>query len=106
MDRVIATALKNLPPPRAVTRGKIQFHRFTEKDVTVAFLLKMVQLTSNLRAGKLLLEHGFLYEWIMVRRLVRETVEDILFLALAETTDTWTKNHENYLADFFAEDVN
>ena len=72
-----------------------------KKDVTVAFLLKMVQLTSNLRAGKLLIEYGFLYEWIMVRRLVRETVEDILFLALAETTDTWTKNHGNYLADCF-----
>ena len=82
MDRVITVTLKNLPTPRVVTRGKIQFHRFTEEDLTHTFLLKMV------------------------RRLVRETVEDILFLALAETRHPWTKNHDAYLAEFYAKDVN
>ena len=106
MDRVIAAALANLPAPKARRRGRVQFYRFDQNNLIVAFLLKMVQLTSNLRAGKLLIEHGFLYEWAMIRRLIQETIEDILFLAAADTKHKWTKNHDSYLGEFYAEDVN
>ena len=52
-------------------------------------------LVSNLRAGRLLIDHGFTYEWVMIRRLLYETIEDVMFLLaedLAESTKVCTKD--------------
>ena len=105
MDCVIRARLAELPRPKAIERGRVKLYRFAQRDANVAFLLKMVQLTSNLRAGRLLIEHGFLYDWTMIRRLIVETIESILFLAAADTQHRWTKDHDAYLKEFYAEDV-
>lgn len=106
MDETIEAALKFLPKPRRKMRGQIEMYRFTQKDPQVALFLKMVQLTSNLRAGKILIEHSFLYEWAIIKRLLNETIEDIMFLVAGGQPDNWTKTHERYLAAFYAEDIN
>ena len=106
MDETIEAALKFLPKPRRKMRGQIEMYRFAQKDSTTALFLKMVQLTSNLRAGKILIEHRFLYEWAIIKRLLNETIEDMMFLVAGEKLGNWTKTHEQYLVAFYAENIN
>ena len=106
MDDSICEALKTLPKPRVRKRGQIELYRFKKQDLAIVLFLKMVQLTSNLRAGKLLIDHGFLYEWAMIRRLIRETIEDVMFLSGGFLRRNWTTTHDRYLEAFYAEDVN
>ena len=106
MDEVIHTKLESLPRPKQEIRGQFTIYRFKQKDVKTALFLKMVQATSNLRTGKLLIEHGFLYESEAIQRLLYEIIEDILFLMTAEWNNNLTKTHQKYLEAFYMENIN
>ncbi|MDE0151095.1 MAG: hypothetical protein OXK80_01180 [Bdellovibrionales bacterium] len=106
MDKVIHTKLGSFLKPKKKIRGQFKIYRFEQKDVTTALFLKIVQATSNLRTGKLLIEHGFLYEWEVIQRLLHEITEDILFLMIAEWSNNLTDIHQKYLNNFYMENIN
>ena len=76
--------------------------RFSEKDFLHVVVMKLVQLTSNLRAGRRLIDHGFVYEWGVMKRLLLETVDHILFLLYVERDSSKLKK---YLCNFYTEDT-
>ena len=105
MDKTIKELLSMLPGPEKMKLGKVVVHRFSEKDAEHAVVLKLAMLVSNLRAGRLLIDHGFTYEWAMIRRLLYETIEDVSFLLAEDQADSTEGLHERYLAAFYAEDL-
>ena len=106
MDRAIDDLFQLLPDPRIETiGGGVRVFRFAKKDSQIAIVLKLVLLTSNLRAGWLLINHGFVYEWSMLKRLLDETVEDILFLLAENQDDNQSKLHERFLKVFYEEEL-
>ena len=104
MDRTIKDLLKTVPRPQAQTLGEVVVHRFSEGEARHALIMKLVQLTSNLRAGRLLIDHGFTYEWAMTRRLLYETMEDLMFLLGEGWVDSRNNLHERFLEGFYTED--
>ena len=83
--------------------GKARVYRFAKKDEQHALLLKLVLIPSNLRTAKLLIEHGFLYEWSIIRRSIRETTEDIFFLLASHDVEGGGAIRERYLDSFYSE---
>lgn len=73
--------------------------------VAADLLLKLVQLTSNLRGGKELLEKGFTYEWSILHRVIDEAVQHTLFLLTADRMSQWERKHDDVLTAFFQDDV-
>ena len=98
--------LRNTPAPVRKRKGRAVMYRFPEKDLDTYLLLKMVQLASNLRAAKKLIDHGFTYEWKVLHRAISESTQDVYSLLLAKRNNTWGKTHEDVLAAFFSEDLN
>lgn len=105
MDKTMDDLLKLVADPQEKSRGKVIVYRFDGKDSEHALLLKLVQLISNLRAGRLLIDHGFTYEWAVTRRLLYETVEDVMFLLAEEGSESPSMLHEKFLSAFYAEDL-
>ena len=106
MDRTIDDLFRLLPDPIIETIGDgIRDFRFTKKDSQSAIVLKLVQFTSNLRAGRLLIDHGFAYEWSVLKRLLNETVEDIGFLLAENQDDNQGDLHERFLDAFYEGDL-
>ena len=103
MDDAIKTFLGDTSHPKRRSLGKVRVYRFAKKDDRHALLLKLAQIPSNLRAAKLLIEHGFLYEWSMVRRSVHETCEDIMFLLATHRIKGAVKLRERFLKSFYTE---
>ena len=76
-----------------IRRRQATVHRFRETDSHTAILLKLALLASNLTAGRLLIDRSFFYEWTMVRRLICETIEDVMLLlggiGRSGSSETW-----------------
>ncbi len=104
-DRMIDDLLSLRSAPEETKLGDIVVHRFPERDLRNAVLLKLTMLASNFRAGKLLIDHGFMYEWNMVFRAIEETVEDVLFLLGKGLAKDRGDLHGRYLEAFHAEDI-
>ena len=105
IDRTVEELLERRDFPEEIRRGRATIHRFTEKDSRTAILLKLALVASNLRAGRLLIDHGFLYEWTMVRRLLCETIEDVMLLIGGALAEPGCNLHERFLAAFYSEEV-
>lgn len=105
MDKTIEELLSLRAGPEKAKLGKVVVYRFSEKDAEHAVVLKLAMLVSNLRAGRLLIDHGFTYEWAMIRRLLYETIEDVMFLLAEDRADSTKDLHERYLRAFYAEDL-
>ena len=103
-DKTIGEILSLRSGPEEVKLGDIVVYRLAERDSWNALVLKLTVLVSNLRAGRLLIDHGFAYEWALVRRLLYETIEDVMFLLAESWSDSGSDLHERYLAAFYAED--
>ena len=105
MDRTIDYFRPLLSDPRVKGIGDGNIVRFSKEDSQHAIVLKLVQLTSNLRAGWLLINHGFVYEWSVIQRLLDETIENILFLLYKNQADNQSTLHERFLQEFYTEDI-
>lgn len=106
MDWTINDLFRLLSNPKEETIvNGVRAFRFPKKDSRHAIVLKLVQLTSNLRAGKLLIDHGFFYEWSIITRVLFETVNDIGFLLAESQADNQSKMHEQFLKVFYEEDL-
>ena len=79
--------------------------RFSKEDSLHVVVMKLVQLTSNLRAGRLLIDHGFVYEFGVMCRLLQETVEDIFFFVYENRVGKESSLHEKFRRTFYTEDV-
>lgn len=105
IDGTVEELLEHRGSPEEIRYGQATIHRFREKDVRTAILLKLALISSNLRAGRLLIDYGFFYEWTMVRRLLCETVEDIMLLLGEDFADPGSALHKRYLTAFYSEEV-
>ena len=105
MDRTIDDLRPLLSDLRIERIGDGNIVRFSKKDSQHAIVLKLVLLTSNLRGGWLLLNHGFVYQWSMLKRLLDETVEDILFLLAENQDDNQSNLHKRFLDVFYEEEL-
>lgn len=101
MDRTISDLLPLLSKPKEKEIGSNKVIRFPKKDPRHAIVLKFVLLTSNLRAGKLLIDHGFVYEWSVMRRVLDDALEAIILLL----TDRKNMLRQTYLQRFYTEDL-
>lgn len=105
IDATVEELLERRGPAVEIRRGRATVHRFGKANAYTAILLKLALIASNLRAGRLLINHGFCYEWTMVRRLLCETVEDVMLLLGEALADPGSDLHERYLAAFYSEEV-
>ena len=104
-DKTVEELLSLRSGTEEIKLGNVVVHKLGERDSRNALILKLTMLVSNLRAGRLLIDHGFTYEWAMVRRLLYETIEDVMFLLAEGRADSESDLHERYLAAFYAEDL-
>ena len=104
-DKTITKKLEDIPPPKLKRKGDVIVYRFPNKDLDTYLLLKIVQLASNLRAGKVLIDKGFTYEWTMLHRTIDESTKHVLVLLSANRKNQWQEFHENVLTTFFEEDI-
>ena len=104
-DVTIARRMETMAPPKPKKKGDVIVHRFPNRDLDTFLLLKLVQLTSNLRGGKELLERGFTYEWSILHRVIDEAVQHTLFLLTADRKSQWERKHDDVLTAFFQDDV-
>ena len=105
-DITVAKKLEDTPPPKLKKKGDKYLYRFPNKDLDTYLLLKIVQLASNLRAAKELIDKGFVYEWTMLHRTIDESTQHVLALLAAHRKNQWQKFHDKVIATFFAEDIN
>ena len=105
MDRTIDDLCPLLSELRIERMGDVNIVQFSKEDSQHAIVLKLVQLTSNLRAGWLLINHGFIYEWSVMQRLLDETIENILFLFYKNQADNQSTLHDRFLQEFYTEDL-
>ena len=105
-DTIIAKRMEDTPAPSIKKKGNIILHRFPNKDLDTYLLLKIVQLSSNLRAGKTLIDKGFTYEWSILYRTIDESTQHVLVLLSAHRENQWQALHDDVLAAFFQEDIN
>ena len=106
MDKVfhdLFNALPNKPKLARSLDGQYGY-RFEEKDIPQAIIQKLAFVQSSLNAAILLLDKGFVVEWGILTRTIREANEDIIFLSLA-IIDKQTELHERCLKDFWEEDI-
>ena len=68
-------------------------------------VMKLAQLTSNLRAGRLLIDHGFVYEFGVMCRLLQETIEDIFFFVYEHRAGKENSMHGRFRETFYMEDL-
>ena len=85
--------------------GSIKAVRFSKEDSLHVVVMKLAQLTSNLRAGRLLIDHGFVYEFGVICRLLQEAVEDILFFVYERQAGNESNLHERFRKTFYMEDL-
>jgi len=104
MDATIKNLLMQLCESQGRVTGEVIVGGFSQKGPAIAVVLKLVQLVSNLRAGKLLIDHGYIYELRTTIRMLYETIEDVLFLLSRHHADSKDDLHQRYLNSFFAED--
>ena len=102
MDKTIEGFLVQLSDPEKESLDDVFERVDSRKDPALALVLKMVQLVSNLRAGKLLIDHGFVYELGTIRRMVYETVEDVMFLLAQDKVPGQEHLHPRFLNAFYA----
>ena len=106
MDLTIKKVRAELPDPISRKRGSMLLHRFPrDDDVNLALILKLVQSTSNIRAAKLLVERCLLYEWGALRRMLNETIQDVIFLLVVDQSGPTADLRRRYLDHFFSEDI-
>ena len=103
LERTATRAIERIPDLVPGTRGELEIFRVADPSLDAVFVLKLIQLSGNIKSGEVLVEHGFYSEWDMVKRLIYESLEDIQFLALGER-HRWTTQHDRYLDVFFSED--
>ena len=104
MDETINELVERLSDPEKESIGDVFQNGFDRKDPALALVLKLVQLASNLRAGKLLIDQGHVYELGTIRRLAYETVEDVMFLLAQDKVPGQEHLHPRFLNTFYAID--
>ena len=103
MDETINEFLNRLSHPGKESLGDVFQNGFSRKDPALALVLKLVQLVSNLRAGKLLVDQGYVYELGTIRRMVYETAEDVMFLLAQHHAENEDDLHQRFLESFYAD---
>ena len=102
MDETINGFLVQLSGPEKESLGEVFQNGFSQKDPALALVMKLVQLVSNLRAGKLLIDQGYVYELGTIRRMGYETVEDVMLLLAQHHADSQDNLHQRFLEGFYA----
>ena len=94
-----------LPQPERVQHRNSFVFRYANKGIREALLQKLARSISGLNAVSVLLNAGYFQEVGVMFRTLDEIREDILFLAIAETSGAKTERHTQYLEAFYAEAV-
>lgn len=96
---------QSVPQPEFVELSYGPAFRYTDKNIYQAMIQKLARVQSAVRAAQVLLENGFVQEQAILHRVIDETNEDIMFLALAVTNGTITDLHERFLEAFWEEEI-
>ena len=102
MDKTLNSFLIQLSDQKKEPLEDVMSDSFVRKDPAFALILKLVQLVSNVRAGKLLIDHGYVYELGTIRRMVYETVEDVMFLLAQHHAESQDDLHQRFLESLYA----
>ena len=109
IDDVILRLKETLPEAKIQEIGDCEpRYRFPFSEGTQevrlrgCMMLKLVQVSSNLNAGDLLLRHGHVYEFMALPRQIMEAVEDIFILG-SESVEA-REFHNEMLKIFYSED--
>lgn len=96
---------KAVPPPKLieVTKGYPGW-RYLEKTPKQAIVVKLARLLSALHAAKVLLDAGLVLDVGAIKRVIDETVEDVIFVARVLADKTLPAQHERFLKEFWQEE--
>lgn len=89
-------------PQMVKLHGGRPAHRYAKQGVEQAIVPKMARVISTARAATLLLDAFYFGEFNALKRMVDETVEDVMFLARGLELGL-RDEHQEYLASFFTE---
>jgi hypothetical protein len=96
---------KAVPPPKLVEVSKgYPGWRYLEKTPKQAIVVKLARLLSALHAVKVLLDAGLVLDVGAIKRVIDETVEDVIFVARVLVEKTLPLQHERFLKEFWQEE--
>lgn len=96
---------KAVPPPKLVEVSKgYPGWRYLEKTPKQAIVVKLARLLSALHAAKVLLDAGLVLDVGAIKRVIDETVEDVIFVARVLVEKTLPSQHERFLKEFWQEE--
>lgn len=95
---------QQIPPPKPQPWNDWYVYRCREKELHQAIIQKMARMVSGLNAVLCLLQNGFLQEQGVIQRTLDDLGEDIFLLIGAINEGEMAPIHEQFLANFFAEE--
>jgi hypothetical protein len=106
LDQAFRRLEGTVPPPQRIQRGDGFVFRYTQKTIQQAIVQKLARMIPGLHAARFLFEKGLVQEQAAIQRMLDETDEDILFLAIAVIKNDQTPLHCEYLEEFYKEENN
>lgn len=102
MERSANKLAERVPAPRLVQKSFGRVFRYEERLPAQAVVLKLARLVSTLRAGRLLLNHGFVQEVGTLERVIGEIQEDVTFLVKGHADPS--DEYQRFLDEFWREE--
>lgn len=102
MRNTVDALARCVPEPQLIRTGGQPMFRHVERTAKQAIVQKLARLVSTLSATNLLLCYGFVQEVGVLKRILDEIQEDVLFLLSA--LDAPSTIHKEFLEHFFAEE--
>ena len=102
MEATVHGLAKQVPAPQPSRTNNLLVFRHVEKSIHQAIVQKLARLVSTLYATRLLLNHGFVQEVGVLKRVLDEIQDDILFLWSG--IDDQSPLHREFLEAFFEEE--
>ena len=91
-------------PPILTKRNRTHVFRYKQQTIQQALVQKAARVASGLNAAFVLLQAGHLQELRAIYRMLDEFGDEIVFLGEIVQSGETTKLHEDFLADFWAEE--
>lgn len=92
-------------PPELIKESGIHKYRYKSEDIKTLCLIKTGRIISSLNALMVLFRSGFFLEIAALLRGIKESNIELVFLLENYPTDPISKAQEQYLNEFFSEEI-
>lgn len=95
----------DVDPPKLIENSGVHQFRYAIENIQTLCLIKTGRVISSLNAIMILFESGYFVEIAVLLRGVKECHIDLIFLLEDYPGDTFTKAQEQYISEFFTEEI-